>query len=50
MMATPTGFAELGTATHFSFLEGASSPAEMVETALALGHPGIWCSPMVRPM
>ena len=41
MMATPTGFAELGTATHFSFLEGASSPAAMVETALALGHCGI---------
>ena len=41
MMATPSGFAELGAATHFSFLEGASSPAAMVETALALGHPGI---------
>ena len=35
MMATPSGFAELGAATHFSFLEGASSPAAMVETALA---------------
>ena len=41
MMATPSGFAELGAATHFSFLEGASSPAAMVETALALGHCGI---------
>ncbi|MEI6486165.1 MAG: error-prone DNA polymerase [Sphingomonadales bacterium] len=37
----PEGFAELGAATHFSFLEGASSPAAMVETALALGHGGI---------
>ncbi len=35
------GFAELGAATHFSFLEGASSPAAMVETALSLGHSGI---------
>jgi error-prone DNA polymerase len=41
MMATPSGFAELGAATHFSFLEGASSPAAMVEAALALGHCGI---------
>ena len=41
MMATPTGFAELAAATHFSFLEGASSAAAMVETALALGHCGI---------
>jgi error-prone DNA polymerase len=41
MMATPSGFAELGAATHFSFLEGASSPAAIVETALALGHCGI---------
>ncbi|WP_026090853.1 error-prone DNA polymerase [Sandarakinorhabdus sp. AAP62] len=40
-MATPSGFAELAAATHFSFLEGASSPAAMVETALALGHCGI---------
>ncbi|MEN9931659.1 MAG: polymerase subunit alpha, partial [Pseudomonadota bacterium] len=37
----PEGFAELGAATHFSFLEGASSPAAMVETALSLGHSGI---------
>ena len=41
MMATPTGFVELAAATHFSFLEGASSPAAMVEAALALGHCGI---------
>ncbi len=36
-----TGFAELAAATHFSFLRGASSPAEMVITAHALGHIGI---------
>jgi error-prone DNA polymerase len=45
MMATVQGplggFAELAAATHFSFLEGASSPAAMVEAALALGHCGI---------
>ncbi|WP_310476426.1 error-prone DNA polymerase, partial [Sandarakinorhabdus sp.] len=35
------GFAELAAATHFSFLEGVSSPAAMVEAALALGHAGI---------
>jgi len=38
---TPQGFAELAAATHFSFLDGASSPAAMVETAFALGHAGI---------
>ncbi|MBB6228756.1 error-prone DNA polymerase [Polymorphobacter multimanifer] len=31
-------FAELACATHYSFLRGASSPAAMVERALALGH------------
>ena len=36
-----TGFAELAAATHFSFLRGASSPAEMVNAAQALGHIGI---------
>ena len=41
MMALPEGYAELAAATHFSFLEGASSPAAMVETAAALGHGGI---------
>ncbi len=41
MMATPSGFAELAAATHFSFLEGASSPAAMVEAALSLDHCGI---------
>jgi hypothetical protein len=35
-----TGFAELATATHFSFLRGASSPADMVNAAQALGHIG----------
>jgi error-prone DNA polymerase len=36
-----TGYAELAASTNFSFLTGASQPAEMVETALALGHSGI---------
>jgi error-prone DNA polymerase len=36
-----TGFAELATATHFSFLRGASSPGDMVRRAVALGHHGI---------
>jgi error-prone DNA polymerase len=36
-----TGFAELAAGTHFSFLRGASSPAEMVIAAQALGHIGI---------
>jgi error-prone DNA polymerase len=34
-------FAELAAATHFSFLRGASSPADMVTAAIALGHAGI---------
>ncbi len=34
-------FAELAAATHFSFLRAASSPADMVRTAMALGHAGI---------
>jgi error-prone DNA polymerase len=38
---TPEGFAELAAATHFSFLDGASSPADMVAAAVALGHAGI---------
>ena len=41
MMPPVSGFAELAAATHFSFLDGASSPADMVGTALALGHAGI---------
>ena len=36
-----TGFAELAAATHYSFLRGASSPADMVRTAIGLGHTGI---------
>ena len=36
-----TAYAELAAATNFSFLTGASQPAEMVETALVLGHTGI---------
>jgi error-prone DNA polymerase len=36
-----TAFAELGALTNFSFLEGASHPHEMVETAKALGHAAI---------
>ncbi len=35
------GFAELVAATHFSFLRGASHPADMIARALALGLPGI---------
>jgi error-prone DNA polymerase len=34
-------YAELAAATNFSFLTGASQPAEMVEVAIALGHSGI---------
>ena len=34
-------YAELATATNFSFLTGASQPADMVEAALALGHNGL---------
>lgn len=35
------GFAEVGTRTNFTLLDGASHPAEMVATAAALGHAGI---------
>ena len=35
------GYAELAAATNFSFLRGASHPAEMVEEAIALGHKGL---------
>ncbi|MGE4429851.1 MAG: error-prone DNA polymerase [Sphingobium sp.] len=35
------GYAELAAATNFSFLRGASHPAEMVRAALALGMTGI---------
>lgn len=34
-------YAELAAATNFSFLQGASRPNEMVETAIGLGHIGI---------
>ncbi len=34
-------YAELAAATNFSFLTGASHPADMVETAIALGQNGI---------
>ena len=37
----PTGFAELGVATNFSFLRGASHPEELVAQAIALGLTGI---------
>ncbi|HWT07820.1 MAG TPA: PHP domain-containing protein, partial [Roseomonas sp.] len=36
-----TTFAELGTLTNFSFLEGASHPYELVAMAKALGHAAI---------
>ncbi|GGE09394.1 error-prone DNA polymerase [Polymorphobacter glacialis] len=36
-----TAFAELAAATSFSFLRGASEPADMVATAIMLGHAGI---------
>ena len=42
MACSPEPFyAELAAATNFSFLRGASSPADMVETANALGLAGI---------
>ena len=34
-------YAELAVSTCFSFLQGASTPEEMVETALTLGHAGM---------
>ena len=36
-----TSFAELCATTHYSFLEGASSPADMLQTAMQLGMTGI---------
>ncbi len=39
--APETGFAELVAATNYSFLRGASHPADMVAEAMALGMPGI---------
>ena len=35
------GYAELGALTNFSFLEGASHPHEIVETAQKLGHAAV---------
>ncbi|MFG1357702.1 error-prone DNA polymerase [Xanthobacter pseudotagetidis] len=40
-MSENPGYAELCAASHFSFLRGASAPAELVATALALGHCGL---------
>ncbi len=40
-MSPQTAYAELATATCFSFLHGASTPEEMVETALNLGQTGL---------
>ncbi|MGD9810437.1 MAG: error-prone DNA polymerase [Sphingobium sp.] len=37
----PVKYAELAAATNFSFLRGASQPADMVEAAIAIGHAGI---------
>src|SRR3546814_8558580 len=39
--APPPAFAELVAATNYSFLRGASHPAEMVAEAMALGLAGI---------
>ncbi|MGX9964782.1 PHP domain-containing protein [Roseomonas sp. F4] len=36
-----TAFAELGARSHFSLLDGASSPQELVTAAKAFGHAGI---------
>ena len=36
-----TGYIELQVTTNFSFLRGASHPAELVLQAAALGHPAI---------
>jgi error-prone DNA polymerase len=36
-----TGFAELGARSHFSLLDGASSPQELVSTAKVYGHAGM---------
>jgi error-prone DNA polymerase len=40
-MPTASGYAELQVTTNFSFLRGASHPAELVLTAAALGHRAI---------
>ena len=38
---TPPPYAEFAVATCFSFLRGASTPEDLVETALELGHAGM---------
>jgi error-prone DNA polymerase len=40
-MTSEERYAEAVAATNLSFLRGASHPAEMIETAIALGHSGI---------
>lgn len=40
-MTGPPAFAELGAATHFSFLRGASDPADLILRAVDLGLAGI---------
>ncbi len=40
-MTAHTAYAELATASNFSFLRGASHPENLVTTALLLGHSGI---------
>src|SRR5919202_3226473 len=53
--ATVTPYAELHCHSHFSFLDGASSPAELVEEAVRLGlhalaitdHDGFYGAPML---
>ncbi len=41
MTAPRVEYAEIGAATHYSFLHGASSPADMVSAAMMLGMTGI---------
>ncbi len=41
MTNNSTRYAELGTSSNFSFLQGASHPADLVHQALVLGHTGI---------
>ncbi|NKE44155.1 error-prone DNA polymerase [Roseomonas frigidaquae] len=40
-MTAPPGYAELAARSHFSFLDGASHPAELAQTAAALGLAGL---------
>jgi error-prone DNA polymerase len=41
LVVLSSGWAELAARSHYSFLEGASSPAELVEAAAALGLPAL---------